>query len=68
MSIWVELGCFLSSMEGEGLSTKFGVDMFEGSVFKGLEVPPPMQYLSLRILIEGISKSKVIYFCSYLKI
>jgi hypothetical protein len=49
-------------MEGEGLSTKFGVDMFEGSVFKGLEVPHPMQYLSLRILIEGISKSKVFIF------
>ncbi len=48
MSIWVELGCFLSSMEGEGLSTKLGVGIFEGSVFKGLEVaPPPMRYLFL---------------------
>jgi hypothetical protein len=35
-------------MEGEGLSTKVGVGIFEGSVFKGLEVaPPPMRYLFL---------------------
>ncbi len=62
MSIWVELGCFLSSMEGEGLSTKFGVDIFEGSVFKELEVAPPlMQYLSLRILSTvGLNKDQYV--------
>ncbi len=58
MSIWVELGCFLSSMEGEGLSAKFEVDIFEGSVFKGLEVapPPPMQYLLILNILHYFLK------------